>query len=178
MGLAVCFNYQASLLRLMLIRFVAKAKHLCWMCLQEGSLRKSSVFEPPFLFPLKLCWRTASEPTVFENYVHDIYVDDNLVELSLWDTAGECIIKMKLFANSSLFLQGQEEFDRLRSLSYAETHVVMICFSVDNPVSLENVESKVCQSQPLWIRFLFLFESISGWMKFWNTVREWRLVCS
>ncbi|KAI3600497.1 gtp-binding protein rho3 [Moniliophthora roreri] len=83
------------------------------------------------------------EPTVFENYVHDIYVDDQLVELSLWDTAG------------------QEEFDRLRSLSYAETHVIMICFSVrplvdvrsksrihlahlqvDNPTSLENVESK------------------------------------
>ncbi|KAF8740010.1 hypothetical protein AX14_003926 [Amanita brunnescens Koide BX004] len=64
------------------------------------------------------------EPTVFENYVHDIYVEDQPVELSLWDTAG------------------QEEFDRLRSLSYAETHVVMICFSVDNPTSLENVESK------------------------------------
>ncbi|KAH7881805.1 ras family-domain-containing protein [Phlebopus sp. FC_14] len=64
------------------------------------------------------------EPTVFENYVHDIWVDDQLVELSLWDTAG------------------QEEFDRLRSLSYAETHVVMICFSVDNPTSLENVETK------------------------------------
>jgi GTPase SAR1 family protein len=28
-----------------------------------------------------------SEPTVFENYVHDIYVDDQIVELSLWDTA-------------------------------------------------------------------------------------------
>uniref|UniRef100_D8Q3N9 GTP-binding protein RHO3 n=1 Tax=Schizophyllum commune (strain H4-8 / FGSC 9210) TaxID=578458 RepID=D8Q3N9_SCHCM len=64
------------------------------------------------------------EPTVFENYVHDLYIDDQLVELSLWDTAG------------------QEEFDRLRSLSYAETHVIMICFSVDNPTSLENVESK------------------------------------
>jgi len=64
------------------------------------------------------------EPTVFENYVHDIHVDDQVVELSLWDTAG------------------QEDFDRLRSLSYAETHVVMVCFSVDNPVSLENVESK------------------------------------
>lgn len=25
---------------------------------------------------------------------------------------------------------GQEDFDRLRSLSYADTHVVMICFSV------------------------------------------------
>lgn len=31
---------------------------------------------------------TSSEPTVFENYVHDIYVDEQLVELSLWDTAG------------------------------------------------------------------------------------------
>lgn len=29
-----------------------------------------------------------SEPTVFENYVHDLYVDDQVVELSLWDTAG------------------------------------------------------------------------------------------
>ena len=32
---------------------------------------------------------TPSEPTVFENYVHDIWVDDQLVELSLWDTAGK-----------------------------------------------------------------------------------------
>ncbi|KAI0285916.1 P-loop containing nucleoside triphosphate hydrolase protein [Russula aff. rugulosa BPL654] len=64
------------------------------------------------------------EPTVFENYVHDLYVDGQSVELSLWDTAG------------------QEEFDRLRSLSYAETHVVMMCFSVDNPTSLENIETK------------------------------------
>ena len=29
-----------------------------------------------------------SEPTVFENYVHDLYVDEQAVELSLWDTAG------------------------------------------------------------------------------------------
>jgi len=64
------------------------------------------------------------EPTVFENYVHDIQVDDTIIELSLWDTAG------------------QEDFDRLRSLSYAETHVVMMCFSVDNPTSLENIEAK------------------------------------
>lgn len=46
------------------------------------------------------------------------------VELSLWDTAG------------------QEEFDRLRSLSYDDTHAIMLCFSVDSPESLENVESK------------------------------------
>ncbi|KZS94389.1 ras-domain-containing protein [Sistotremastrum niveocremeum HHB9708] len=64
------------------------------------------------------------EPTVFENYVQDLTIDGQLVELSLWDTAG------------------QEDFDRLRSLSYAETHVVMLCFSVDNPTSLENIETK------------------------------------
>lgn len=65
-----------------------------------------------------------SEPTVFENYVHDIFIDNVHVELSLWDTAG------------------QEEFDRLRSLSYDDTHAIMLCFSVDSPDSLENVESK------------------------------------
>ncbi|KAI9833323.1 MAG: Rho GTPase [Sarea resinae] len=46
------------------------------------------------------------------------------MELSLWDTAG------------------QEEFDRLRSLSYDDTHAIMLCFSVDSKDSLENVESK------------------------------------
>lgn len=33
---------------------------------------------------------------------------------------------------------GQEEFDRLRSLSYAETHVIMICFSVSRPFTTPN----------------------------------------
>ena len=42
----------------------------------------------------------------------DIYVDNVHIELSLWDTAG------------------QEEFDRLRSLSYDDTHTIMLCFSV------------------------------------------------
>lgn len=64
------------------------------------------------------------EPTVFENYVHDIFIDGKAVELSLWDTAG------------------QEEFDRLRSLSYSDTHCIMLCFSIDSPDSLENVQSK------------------------------------
>lgn len=56
--------------------------------------------------------QTVYEPTVFENYVHDIFVDNIHMELSLWDTAG------------------QEEFDRLRSLSYDDTQAIMLCFSV------------------------------------------------
>lgn len=42
----------------------------------------------------------------------DIFVDNVHMELSLWDTAG------------------QEEFDRLRALSYEDTHIIMLCFSV------------------------------------------------
>ena len=37
---------------------------------------------------------------------------------------------------------GQEEFDRLRTLSYADTHVIMLCFSVESRDSLENVQDK------------------------------------
>ena len=64
-------------------------------------------------------------PTVFENYVHDLTVDGKNIELALWDTAG------------------QEDYDRLRPLSYPDADVVLICFSIDKPESLENVLEKV-----------------------------------
>ncbi|KAF7338988.1 GTP-binding protein Rho1 [Mycena venus] len=63
-------------------------------------------------------------PTVFENYVADIEVDGKNIELALWDTAG------------------QEDYDRLRPLSYPDAHVILICFSVDSPDSLHNVKEK------------------------------------
>merc|ERR1712137_702849 len=63
-------------------------------------------------------------PTVFENYVADIEVDGKQVELALWDTAG------------------QEDYDRLRHLSYPDTHVILMCFSIDSPDSLENIPEK------------------------------------
>ena len=64
-------------------------------------------------------------PTVFENYVTDVEVDGKHVELALWDTAG------------------QEDYDRLRPLSYPDSHVILICFAVDSPDSLDNVQEKV-----------------------------------
>ncbi|KAF9956360.1 GTP-binding protein Rho1 [Mortierella alpina] len=63
-------------------------------------------------------------PTVFENYVTDVEVDGKHVELALWDTAG------------------QEDYDRLRPLSYPDSHVILICFAIDSPDSLENVQEK------------------------------------
>ena len=38
--------------------------------------------------------------------------------------------------------QGQEEFDRLRPLSYPQTDVFLVCFSIVIPSSYENVREK------------------------------------
>lgn len=77
-------------------------------------------------------------PTVFENYVSDVNVDGRHVELALWDTAG------------------QEDYDRLRPLSYPDSNVILICFAIDSPDSLDNVQEKwisevlhFCQGVPI-----------------------------
>ncbi|OZJ01677.1 hypothetical protein BZG36_05392 [Bifiguratus adelaidae] len=63
-------------------------------------------------------------PTVFENYIAEVRVDNKVVELALWDTAG------------------QEDYDRLRPLSYPETNVILICFAIDQSASFDNVQDR------------------------------------
>ena len=63
-------------------------------------------------------------PTVFESWVDNKVVDGTAVEIAPWDTAG------------------QEDYDRLRPLSYPQTDIFLLCFSLDDPFSFENVKER------------------------------------
>ena len=61
-------------------------------------------------------------PTVFDNYSYSTALDGKEVMLQLWDTAG------------------QEDYKSLRTLSYPNTDVFIICFSLVSQVSFDNVK--------------------------------------
>ena len=75
----------------------------------------------------------AYEPTVFDNYAVTVHIGKQPVTIGLFDTAG------------------QEDWDRLRILSYTSTVVFIICFSVMEPASFLNVEIRQYMQNVPWI---------------------------
>ena len=60
-------------------------------------------------------------PNLFDNYSKLVHIDGIQVEALLWDTAG------------------QEEYDRIRPLSYPGADLFIILFSIDSRTSFQNV---------------------------------------
>jgi len=73
-----------------------------------------------------MCLRYATHTNrqVFDNYAVTVMIGEDPYTLGLFDTAG------------------QEDYDRLRPLSYPQTDVFLVCFSVTSPASYENVREK------------------------------------
>ena len=63
-------------------------------------------------------------PKVFDNYSPGVMVDQKPFSLGLWDTACD------------------EEYDRLRPLSYPQTDIFLLCYAVNDIKSFENIKDK------------------------------------
>ncbi|KAN0121784.1 hypothetical protein V8E51_000110 [Hyaloscypha variabilis] len=87
----------------------------------NGAFCKTSLL---LAFTTGSVWENLGPTTFPRNYVHDVEVDAKHVDLHLRDTSG------------------WEDYDRIRPLSYPDSNVVLICFAVDSPDSLDDVQWK------------------------------------
>ncbi|XP_066507277.1 rho-related GTP-binding protein RhoF [Hoplias malabaricus] len=60
-------------------------------------------------------------PSVFEKYVTRVTHGGKEIQLNLYDTAG------------------QDDYDRLRPLSYQNADLILVCYDVTNPTSYDNI---------------------------------------
>lgn len=85
---------------------------------------------------------------VFDNYAVTVMIGGEPYTLGLFDTAG------------------QEDYDRLRPLSYPQTDVFLVCYSVVSPSSFENVKEKVCSWQQPFVSLwhtIYLSFAVGTW---------------
>lgn len=63
-------------------------------------------------------------PTIFENYTQIATINGEEWKLHIWDTAG------------------QDEYDRLRPLSYNKAQIIFMCFALDSHQSYVNLSER------------------------------------
>lgn len=93
--------------------------HVFWLGIASLSMHKISWTWPVFFLPFhhaRIRWLGL--------FFFWCRIGDQPYTLGLFDTAG------------------QEDYDRLRPLSYPQTDVFLVCFSVTSPASFENVREK------------------------------------
>jgi len=72
----------------------------------------------------KEAWPEEYVPTVFDNFAVSIVAEGRPYEISLWDT------------------DGSDKYDKLRPLTYPETDVILLMFSLVDPNSFARIEKK------------------------------------
>nr|AAH76094.1 Rnd1 protein [Danio rerio] len=68
----------------------------------------------------KDCYPETYVPTVFENYTAGLELEEQRVELSLWDTSGS------------------PYYDNVRPLCYSDADAVLLCFDISRPDTVES----------------------------------------
>ncbi|KAJ7792944.1 P-loop containing nucleoside triphosphate hydrolase protein [Mycena olivaceomarginata] len=63
-------------------------------------------------------------PTVFESWAESVRIGEETWTWGLWDTAG------------------QDDYDRLRPLSYPQADIFVVCFNIASRASFDNVQEK------------------------------------
>lgn len=72
----------------------------------------------------KDCYPETYVPTVFENYTAGLELEEQRVELSLWDTSGS------------------PYYDNVRPLCYSDADAVLLCFDISRPDTVESALKK------------------------------------
>ena len=68
-------------------------------------------------------------PKVFDNYSPGVMTNTNPIQLGLWDTACD------------------QQYDRLRPLSYPQTDIFLICYAVNDISSLQSIPKWIDETQ-------------------------------